>query len=202
MSKWEKVGAAVFGFIAVFVISWLVGEHFGLDKNSWPAWVQAIGSIGAIVGSFEVGRRQARATEEQAARAVKRAIDERNSAIKAMVIHAKDEAASVEKNARTMPAFAFVGTLKFNPYTFSETAAAFAIVPLHELGSYQAVSSLAGLQSSLKRVASTGERIAASAIAGTKILSNEPLQGNDASEMLTACKMARYHADRYLKIVG
>jgi uncharacterized membrane protein len=43
---------------AVFLILYKIGNYFGLDKNTWAAWVQAVGSIAAIVGAIWISKNQ------------------------------------------------------------------------------------------------------------------------------------------------
>lgn len=54
-SHWLAVAFATF---AILVVLNRVGEAFGLDKTSWAAWVQAIGSIGAIVLAILISKNQ------------------------------------------------------------------------------------------------------------------------------------------------
>ncbi|RQO33940.1 hypothetical protein DBR37_12475 [Herminiimonas sp. KBW02] len=41
-----------------FLVIYRIGNFFGLDKNTWAAWVQAIGSIFSIWTAFFILRRQ------------------------------------------------------------------------------------------------------------------------------------------------
>jgi hypothetical protein len=58
MPLWEKiVGWTCAALAALFVLVPL-GIHFELTKSDWASWVQAIGSIGAIIGTFAVAKFQ------------------------------------------------------------------------------------------------------------------------------------------------
>lgn len=65
MNKWEKFGGMAFATMAALIAIWMVGAHFGLDKDSLPVSVKAIGSIGAIIGAVEIGRRQVAAIRKE-----------------------------------------------------------------------------------------------------------------------------------------
>jgi hypothetical protein len=59
MATIEKFGyvlVAVWGCLLV----WFIGDSLGLDKNTWPAWVQAVGSIAAIAAGFLITASQQR----------------------------------------------------------------------------------------------------------------------------------------------
>ncbi|UKV75193.1 hypothetical protein FOC29_28200 [Burkholderia vietnamiensis] len=55
--------AAIVGITGYFEIPWS-----GLSKSDWASWVQAVGSILAIVGAYYVARDQARRQSEQQSR--------------------------------------------------------------------------------------------------------------------------------------
>lgn len=66
MFKSEKFGYVLLFAWALLFIAW-IGNFLGLDKNSWAAWVQAIGSIAAIFATgafFLVQRREERKKDE------------------------------------------------------------------------------------------------------------------------------------------
>lgn len=54
---WEYIAAGL-AAVAIFLSVWRIGNAFDLNKNEWAAWVQAIGSIGAIVATIFVLNRQ------------------------------------------------------------------------------------------------------------------------------------------------
>lgn len=44
----------------------MLGSHYDLNKSEWAAWVQAVGSIAAIIGSFWISHRQVVAANREA----------------------------------------------------------------------------------------------------------------------------------------
>jgi hypothetical protein len=44
----------VFGLLDIAIL----GNHFGLDATTWPGWVQAVGSIGALAVAIFVMKKQ------------------------------------------------------------------------------------------------------------------------------------------------
>lgn len=80
MSKWEKAAALIFGGFAVVIAAWRIGDYFCLDRNTWPGWVQAIGSVAAIAGAYLLGERQNRVAFANAIEMDKRLVKQRQDA--------------------------------------------------------------------------------------------------------------------------
>jgi hypothetical protein len=191
MRKLEKVIAGVFIAISTGTAAWIIGSYFCLDKSEWASWVQAIGSILAIVGAVEVGRRQIKAMREEAIESVERADRRRSEAIKAIVAHARTEAVSLKAHA-TSGYFSITQiTVKLPTYTFEETLAALGAIPFHELRSYDVVSALLGLQSSLKEVVGLLSEV-------SRVGDIIRLQSLGLPKRLrTACDRVKSYADEY-----
>lgn len=62
-----------------------LGRYYDLDKSEWAAWVQALGSVGAIFGSYLIGRWQSEREDEHAQRMALVAKREKWAAVKAVI---------------------------------------------------------------------------------------------------------------------
>jgi hypothetical protein len=67
--NWEKIAGWSFAAIASLIVIAGIGNKLGLDANTWPAWVQAIGSIAAILAavwvSYDQQTKQTKRDEER-----------------------------------------------------------------------------------------------------------------------------------------
>lgn len=134
---------------AVAIWGWPTWPWPDADGQTWAAWIQAIGSIGAIYGAFKVGSYQARAAEK-AARELER--DRHNAVLNgyaAVITHL------IRMSKRAMRAFdALSAQLRPGDVFFTEFAyawrnqvrvdlqvaiRAFDAIPVHELGSAERI---------------------------------------------------------------
>lgn len=70
---------------AVFATLVAIGLASDLDKSEWAAWVQAFGSVGAIVGSYLIGRWQSEREDDHAQHMALQAKREKWAAVKAVL---------------------------------------------------------------------------------------------------------------------
>lgn len=77
--------AVATGAGAVVALLVAAGVASDLDKSEWAAWVQAFGSVGAIVGSYLIGRWQSERADDHAQRMVLLAKREKWAAVKAVL---------------------------------------------------------------------------------------------------------------------
>lgn len=134
--------ALIGGSVAIAII----GNKMGLTKDSWPGWVQAIGSIAALGVAIFVMSRQNRHAAHLVASADKRALIRRTQAAAAIL----DSADIKIRNASKLIAISLTGsdtsfirmTITTAKFVILDAQGAVRAIPAHELGSYKLVSSL------------------------------------------------------------
>jgi hypothetical protein len=114
------------------------------------AWVQAIGTIGAIVGSFLVAEMQATAaarTAEQAANAAELSKQAKFVAIAAYGLGAADYVRDIIRDEDSISPVVFARS--YNRSLVQDAAEALKGIPLHEVGSPEAIAAIAGMRRAL-----------------------------------------------------
>ncbi|VWL95634.1 hypothetical protein [Burkholderia lata] len=103
MFDWRAVGSALLGVAAVLIISGFGATSVGLkpyDSALMASWLQAIGSIGAIVGAFALSKYQAtqqrKAVEQESQLRRKRVIE----GYRMLLEHAVGEVKQIETSFR------------------------------------------------------------------------------------------------------
>ncbi|MFM0218242.1 hypothetical protein [Paraburkholderia caledonica] len=155
MQKW--LWGYVLAVVAVGSII-VVQNVFELGKGDWAAWVQAIGSIGAIVGAFQVGRRQIESGRRHALEMDRLERTRKNQAVVAVVHHAVSQAKAAEEGFRNMPTDVLRTVLDRGIYALVEATDALFSIPLHQVGPSAAVVQFAQLQVTMKRMSTTFQR--------------------------------------------
>lgn len=95
MANWRAVGAAIAGMGGVLIISAFGATSAGMkpyDSGAMASWVQAVGSIAAIIGAYLIGERQSAELRRQQLRTQR----ERLSAYVAIVNVAVERASDLE----------------------------------------------------------------------------------------------------------
>ncbi|MGF6936829.1 hypothetical protein OKW41_005991 [Paraburkholderia sp. UCT70] len=155
MIKWVSfiVASGVLGFTAGGFAS-----HFPGSSNDWASWVQAVGSIGAIVGAFLFGDRDARRRRAEGAAARQNLVD-----------FAVLQVEQVSQCANTMSYRTFIQAWEetLRP-SILQARRAIAVIRLDELGSPEAVFEFAAIQLSLDQY--------------DELISDEIRKGTDGSE--------------------
>ncbi|WP_141750068.1 hypothetical protein [Janthinobacterium sp. HH107] len=144
--------ALIGGSVAIAII----GNKMGLTKDSWPGWVQAIGSIAALGVAIFVMSRQNRHAAQLVANADKRALLRRTQAAAAIL----DSTESKIRNATQLIAISLTGsdtsfirmTITTAKYVILDAQGAVRAIPAHELGSYKLVSGLNKIIGSLTTI--------------------------------------------------
>jgi hypothetical protein len=152
MQKW--LWSYVVAVVAVG-LNIVVQNGIGLSKSDWAAWVQAIGSIGAIIGAFEVGRRQVESSRRHAMEMDRLARERKIGAIVAVAHHAVSQAKATEEGFRTISTDVLQVALDRGIDSLAEATDAVFSIPLHEVGPSAAVAQFAQLQVTLKRMNGT-----------------------------------------------
>lgn len=66
MKEFDRTPLVVAGGSLIASILVMLGSYYDLNKSEWAAWVQAVGSIAAIIGSFWISHRQVVAANREA----------------------------------------------------------------------------------------------------------------------------------------
>lgn len=107
------------------------GIDAGLPRNEWAAWVQAVGSIGAIAGAWALGMHQTKAAFHQALRLRNAEHVERVRALFPIAARA----AELVNDLANEP-FDDYYRERYSEAAFRNCLRALTAIPLHELGKY------------------------------------------------------------------
>jgi hypothetical protein len=156
MSNWKAVLGALGAIVAVVLVA-----HFGATSagtqpyraDAMASWMQAIGSVAAILGAYWIGERQSasalRAARESEIASLKRRLD----AYAAVAKSACDQAMNVSKLAGALSGQQFkINWIDQNGPVYRSAFASTESIPLHDLGSAEAVRSLIILKTALARM--------------------------------------------------
>lgn len=135
--------------LVVLVAMVYLGFRFSLSRLEWPGWVQAVGSIAAIVAAYFLGAAQVEAANHAAMAAERRAEGKRQSsilAIGAAIVSMVEELPNLAYNNKA--GHLAVG-LAYDKRIFDGLISALGNIPVHELGSAKAVESFFGIKNSL-----------------------------------------------------
>lgn len=153
MQNSKALFLTVAGLVIGVAMFWAVGDHFGLDRNTWPAWVQAVGAIAAIAVAFVVTHIQERNAFKQHVRASGIAAKDRLGGILAIVEHAysllrelaeyRTEAGEIGIEFRK-----WFCTHFHKKITYAEKS--LNAIPLHELNSYVVVLAIQQITSAVE----------------------------------------------------
>ena len=149
--------ALIGGSVAIAII----GNQAGLTKDSWPGWVQAIGSIAALgVAIFVMARQNAHSARLLAETDV-RIMLRRAAAVSALVVRANER---LQECTASLTSVAVPGDNRkvhimwtvVGP-TLRQCKSALEMVPAHELGGYKMVNGLHSMIDSLHNFLLLGE---------------------------------------------
>lgn len=149
---WAMLTALVAGLLVGFAFSpW--GRSI-LQSDAAPAWVQAVGSIAAIVALFQGARVQARMQFRHALRMERRAEKQRRRALTAVVKVAVDYGVAITEFAsKRPPRFAFVKSWEWvTGQAIEASIRALDALPMHEIGDPEFVINAAGIRGSLANI--------------------------------------------------
>lgn len=140
--------------LAGIVLGLVFALHLPSSSSDWAAWVQAFGSILAIICAFDLGQRQVNAARKQAQE--KEESDDRNKreSIAAIAQNAIMQADSVTRLANATSEDFFRASFSFPVHMLDEAIDSLAAIPLHAVGSYRAVMGITGLIGAIKKIRS------------------------------------------------
>lgn len=128
------------------LIRWGIRED--LKAADWASWVQAFGSIGAIVGAWIIGRAQSKSALEHALQLRDREHVERVRALFPIAARAFELVQDLERE----PCDSYY-QITYSESSFRTCLKALAAIPLHELGSYALVQGYMEMQQALEAAA-------------------------------------------------
>ncbi|APZ02709.1 hypothetical protein NX871_12975 [Burkholderia thailandensis] len=147
MKNWKLVGGSLAVMVAVFGVSYfcaMIGGKGDYDRSIMASWLQAIGSIAAIVGALWVAERQAKGAIESIKMQVARAAQDRRDSAVAIADAAWERAEMI----RSTMSIADVNAVRVELYkTYDRSiidglVRALQGIPMHEIGSSKGVSEL------------------------------------------------------------
>jgi hypothetical protein len=111
---------------------------WSLNKSDWASWVQAVGSIAAIIGAYVIGERQSKATLESA-REAHHVAEESKRVSRFAVLRAAHNRASLIRAALTKgePPLNLIEV--YHSSIIDSLVLAMSSIPVSELGSDEAV---------------------------------------------------------------
>lgn len=145
--------AVVTGAGAVLATLVALGVASDLDKSEWAAWVQAFGSVGAIVGSYLIGRWQSEREDDHAQRMALLAKHEKWSAVKAVlddIYHQCLDVADQFDDADAPLAAPFAP--HYDPRKFAKSLERVESIPVFELNSDRLAGPIIDFQREARRV--------------------------------------------------
>ncbi|WP_253192962.1 hypothetical protein [Burkholderia cenocepacia] len=151
--QWIEVGFAI---VALGIVLAFLVYAFKRQSEGAAAWIQAIGSIAAILGAYWIGERQSAANLKHAREMDERALRRRLDAYIAVVEGARDQAGNVARLASSLNRADFYRTWEGqNGPILAGALTAVEQIPLQELGSATAVRALIIIKSALSQMVQT-----------------------------------------------
>lgn len=135
--------------LVILGILLVVGLQWPLGRNEWPGWVQAVGSIAAIVAAYFLGAAQVEETIQAGIAAELRAEKKRQASILAIGAAAISMVDGLPDTAYNNKEGHLAIGLTYDTRVFDGLISALGNVPVHELGSAKAVESFFGIKNSL-----------------------------------------------------
>lgn len=147
----KKALYAAGGIFSLFVVVY-IGNLCGLDKNSWPAWVQALGSIAAIFVAIFVMDRQSKSNIDLAKKLRFEEIGKRLEVIEALIEGAYDVVRVMETHTEEINNWYDYGYSVLDPEKARSAVNSLKAIPLHAMGSYNLVISISDMIDALEKL--------------------------------------------------
>ncbi|SAL83925.1 hypothetical protein AWB67_06542 [Caballeronia terrestris] len=135
--------------VVVIFASLVLAYEFPESSHGLAAWVQAVGSILAIVGAYFIGERQASAAQRQFDANLRAREQVRRLAYVAIGRVAMDAANELKRPFEGNSSDPLLLSFTASPGRLLDAADALKQIPLHEVGSAEAISAIAGLRATL-----------------------------------------------------
>lgn len=184
LTDWERLGYAIFT-VAFCLLVWRIGAAIELNSSEWAAWVQAVGSIGAIVGAVVLMKRQNDAAATLAVTMESRALGRRIAAIEGIVENCYEISEILQVHTKPINSYFDYFFSTFSPDDLESALGALMAVPVHTLESYKMVRAAQDLAHTLRRLQPYAE------IHASMKDVHYTFGGNDATTVNYLCKKVR-----------
>lgn len=138
--------------VVVFVALIRLGRTYDLTKSDWSGWVQAVGSIGAILAGFIVVDQQIKSAARLARRERREADDDRVVAALCTALFAQDLIQDTLENMKYPTRLQGYLLLADEYYDLDGAARVLADIPLHALRSSSMIDGVLSLQRCIARI--------------------------------------------------
>jgi hypothetical protein len=187
------IGAAFLAFAVVVLTAWVtINLALSVPKDrsgEVAAWVQAIGSIGAIAGAVYVMRKQSEAATKLASDMEQLAIGRRIAAIEAIVENAYAVSTHFEVHTRGVGDLHEYFSSVIEPNEVAAAVSALNAIPVHTLESYKMVRAILEMAVKLNALAPYTE------IHGQAADVHYVFEGDDCDRVKYLCKKIRTARD-------
>ena len=135
------------GFVCIFI-----GNKYGLDKTTWPAWVQAFGSIATFIGAIYIMNRQGQLNAELAKKLRFEEMGRRLEVIEALIEGAYEVARVMETHTQPLGNFWDYMFSVLDPQKGRSAVNSLKAIPLHTMDSYNLVISISDMIDALEKL--------------------------------------------------
>lgn len=135
------------GFVCLFI-----GNKYGFDKTTWPAWVQAFGSIATFIGAIYIMNRQGQLNAELAKKLRFEEIGRRLEVIEALIEGAYDVARVLERHTEEINNWYDYGYSVLDPEKARSAVNSLKAIPLHTMDSFNLVISISNMIDALEKL--------------------------------------------------
>ncbi|HVK94746.1 MAG TPA: hypothetical protein VM571_08465 [Noviherbaspirillum sp.] len=196
------LGLVLFGTITAVLLMFSWVPILWTDPAA--AWVQAIGSIAAIAGAYLLAEKASRDAREQSLAMDRLTLQRKRDSILAIADAARAHADSIYRAFETDNDMinTLAIALVFNKRVYSDVINAIAAVPLHDLGSFQAVDSLLKIKEASVYLVEKVER-AWHPADSQEIYQARPRNVRDEKASIrTSCNVVRQEYQRLAAVLG
>lgn len=141
-------------FAAIFLVNYPVNSN---EWASWAAWVQAFGSIGAIMAAYFLGERQAKRSEMLQRSLAQDEAEQRRAAFYAIADSTQHLARDVVELFTPIESWSDVRFRYYDDSMVDTYMQALSAVPVHEIGSAVAVREFIALNENLSKLKLTAK---------------------------------------------
>lgn len=173
-----------------------------MSSSDWAAWVQAIGSIAAIFCAFLLGRYQVESARKQALEKYQADDLDRKKSFAAIILNAETQAKNISDFVPPDPGYDLFPHLDSSLFTIEESFNALCAIPLHDVGSYEAVMCISGEIAAIKKIISTLAAFKKASFLACSDKSDPPNYLELHAEILTWYTIASSCSSNAIKIFG
>lgn len=157
MKKGFVEGALMAGIACALVLGGVLAASFIKDPPTksadWASWVQAIGSIAAIIGAFYIGKHQADVQKSVAEKARKDVLADRHSTVKSIADRAYQRCLNIKPDLEGEGNFGnLVFFISYRENDFADAIKLLDAAPHFELGSGKLVEGILVLRDAMRSI--------------------------------------------------